>query len=101
MKTNIADEEVDTVILITLGVLGVFLVSAVIGIWAYLAYFSAYLFLAGSQEMRFANGYEEDSFNMGRYNMTDGRAALESYAFASGGISGLFAELQSVMMQSG
>ena len=45
-------------------------------------------FLAGSQEMRFANGYEEDLFNMGRHNMTGGRAALESYAFAAGGISG-------------
>ncbi len=45
-------------------------------------------FLAGSQEMRFANGYEESLFNLGRHNLTGGRAALESYAFAAGGISG-------------
>ena len=45
-------------------------------------------FLAGSQEMPFANGYDEDMLNMGRRNMTGARAAFESYAYAAGGISG-------------
>ena len=45
-------------------------------------------FLAGSREISFANGYDEDLFNMGRLNMTGARAAYESYANAAGGISG-------------
>jgi D-alanyl-D-alanine carboxypeptidase len=45
-------------------------------------------FLAGSQEIPFANGYDETMFNLGKLNMTGARAALESYAFAAGGISG-------------
>lgn len=45
-------------------------------------------FLAGSRELSFANGYDEDLFNLGRQNMTGARAAWESYANAAGGISG-------------
>ena len=45
-------------------------------------------FLAGSREMPFANGYDEAMINMGRRNVTGGRAAYESYAYANGGISG-------------
>jgi hypothetical protein len=45
-------------------------------------------FLAGSQEMPFANGYDEEMINMGRRNMTGARTAYESYAYAAGGISG-------------
>ena len=45
-------------------------------------------FLAGSQDMPFANGYDETMFNLGKLNMTALRTAFESYAFAAGGISG-------------
>ena len=45
-------------------------------------------FLAGSRELAFANGYDEEILNMGRRNMTGARAAFESYAHAAGGISG-------------
>jgi D-alanyl-D-alanine carboxypeptidase len=45
-------------------------------------------FLAGSRELSFANGYDEDLLPMGRKNMTGARAAYESYANAAGGISG-------------
>ena len=45
-------------------------------------------FLAGSQEIPFANGYDETMFNLGKRNITGARAAWESYAFTAGGISG-------------
>ena len=45
-------------------------------------------FLAGSQELPFANGYDEAMLKMGRRNMTGVRAAFESWAYAGGGISG-------------
>lgn len=41
-----------------------------------------------SQEITFANGYDETMFNMGKLNMTALRALMESYAFTAGGISG-------------
>jgi D-alanyl-D-alanine carboxypeptidase len=45
-------------------------------------------FLAGSQEIPFANGYDETMFNLGKLNMTAFRTVLESYAFTAGGIAG-------------
>lgn len=46
-------------------------------------------FLAGAQEMPFANGYDVAFANMGRRNnVTGARAAQESYANGAGGISG-------------